>query len=495
MTGRELAVLIVAVLVLVLIAAILRLRRRSAMEINGPLRSDRGTHVLDTLPTGPGVRVEDSESRRGGLAAHDDTGRGVEVRRVSVAKDIQVRSSSPERTDSARRRAGGAAGHARALVKDVTAAGNVTSVAAQSVDVVAGNKIVHVHVHGMYAGAAPPAPALCVGRVRELQALRERLLDMGTGDQAAANVTTLHGLPGVGKTTLTCVVANDEVVIDAFQDGVLWASLGPTPNLLSVLTLWGRSVGLGGLLKATTVREATTLLAGWLRRRRVLLIVDDVWDVAHGAVFQQTRGARCALLFTSRLSSVAEALAPASGAVITVPVLTEADALELLGLLAPAVVREHPLEAQALVRDLEFLPLGLQVAGRLLHTEAVQGWGVKELLNELRDAARLLSEDAPPDRIDSDSCGIPTVQALLHKSTDRLAPEMREHFAYLGVFAPKPATFDLEALRSVWELADPKPVTQELVGRGLLEPLGSGRFQMHTLLVAHARSLLRPGRA
>jgi hypothetical protein len=46
-------------------------------------------------------------------------------------------------------------------------------------------------------------------------------------------------------------------------------------------------------------------------------------------------------------------------------------------------------------------------------------------------------------------------------------------------------------MQAVWEVDDPKPIIRELASRGLVEPIG-GRFQMHALLVAHARSLLDP---
>jgi hypothetical protein len=78
----------------------------------------------------------------------------------------------------------------------------------------------------------------------------------------------------------------------------------------------------------------------------------------------------------------------------------------------------------------------------------------------------------------------------LAQSTDRLGEEDRDRFALLGAFAPKPATFSVDALESVWEASDPVPTITTLVQRGLLEPIGGRRFQLHALLVAHARSLL-----
>ena len=83
----------------------------------------------------------------------------------------------------------------------------------------------------------------------------------------------------------------------------------------------------------------------------------------------------------------------------------------------------------------------------------------------------------------------PTVAVLIQKSVERLDDLMQERFALLGVFAPKPATFDIEAMSAVWEVDDPRPPARQLVDRGLLEPVGNGRFQMHALLAMHARSM------
>ena len=83
-----------------------------------------------------------------------------------------------------------------------------------------------------------------------------------------------------------------------------------------------------------------------------------------------------------------------------------------------------------------------------------------------------------------------TVAALLKRSTDLLDPETRRRFAFLGLFVPKPATFDLEAMAVAWDVTDPKPIARALVNRGLLEPISGGRFQLHAVLVLHARSLL-----
>ncbi|MFN8561631.1 MAG: NB-ARC domain-containing protein [Anaerolineae bacterium] len=212
-------------------------------------------------------------------------------------------------------------------------------------------------------------------------------------------------------------------------------------------------------------------------------------DAEHAQPFR-VGGQNCALVITSRLNDVASALAPTAFDLYHLPVLTDADALELLSKLTPEAVLEYPDEAQELVRDLEGLPLAVHVAGRLLHTESRLGWGIRELLAELRTGAGLLQARVPSGMIGAGRDTSPTVAALLKRSTDLLDREMRRRFAFLGLFVPKPATFDLEAMAVAWDVSDPRPVARVLVNRGLLEPVSGGRFQMHALLVLHARSLL-----
>jgi len=79
--------------------------------------------------------------------------------------------------------------------------------------------------------------------------------------------------------------------------------------------------------------------------------------------------------------------------------------------------------------------------------------------------------------------------ALLELSTNSLDDTIRQRFALLGVFAPKPAVFELEAMEAVWEVNDARPTVRRLVERGLLDIVPGGEFQMHALLVQHARQM------
>lgn len=195
------------------------------------------------------------------------------------------------------------------------------------------------------------------------------------------------------------------------------------------------------------------------------------------------------MMFTTRLPEVAQEVVPPQ-AIYILEVLSEEKALELLRMLAPQVVAENPAASLELVKDLEGLPLAIRVAGDLLNVERSLGFGIIQLLAEIREGARLIEAQAPADRAEVSNETPPPVAALLKKSTNLLSPQILECFAYPGAFALKPATFDADAMQSVWEVEDVRPMIRELVDRGLLEPVADQRFWIHALLVAHARSFL-----
>jgi hypothetical protein len=90
------AVIVIALFGLVVVAAFLVFRQRGRVKIHGPFNTDLEMDVTNTPePPTPGVRIERAKSRRGGLLAEDQTGRGAEVKDVEVEDDILVGSSLP----------------------------------------------------------------------------------------------------------------------------------------------------------------------------------------------------------------------------------------------------------------------------------------------------------------------------------------------------------------------------------------------------------------
>ena len=101
---------------------------------------------------------------------------------------------------------------------------------------------------------------------------------------------------------------------------------------------WGKTLGTDAILRAPTLKEATVQLAALLRHRRMLLIVDDVWNTAHAVPFIEALGEQCALLVTTRLTSVAEELMADEERIYNLPVLAEDHALALLRVPSVAII-------------------------------------------------------------------------------------------------------------------------------------------------------------
>ncbi len=341
------------------------------------------------------------------------------------------------------------------------------------------------------ASLIPPSPTHehFIGRETDLSDLKEVIgIDSKKQENTSVRVlTAVRGWPGVGKTTMATVLARDPDISAAFPHGILWIDFRNKENILAKIRTASRALGEGSLPDAFTVSDAITKLRETLYEKCLLIVLDDVWTEEDYVPFRQALGPQCSMLITTRLPEIAYKMAPEE-AIYSVPVLTDEKALELLRLLAP-VISDYEEDALELVKFLECLPLSIHVAGGLINQEARMEWGIKELLQELKEGTILLKEKAPNDLEYFGTDKIPTISALLRKSTDLMPEEMRNYFASLGGLAPKPASFDLNLLRTFWEVEDPKPIIRILVNFGLMEPIGQSRFQMHGLLVMHARSL------
>ncbi len=74
-------------------------------------------------------------------------------------------------------------------------------------------------------------PADYVPRPREFEALIEKLLDQRR-EEPVAITAALRGAGGYGKTTMARALCHDERIQQAFDDGILWVTLGEHPGNL-----------------------------------------------------------------------------------------------------------------------------------------------------------------------------------------------------------------------------------------------------------------------
>jgi len=337
-------------------------------------------------------------------------------------------------------------------------------------------------------GTAPPMPSIFIGRENDVSKIKRRLSSERHGDQTE-KIAVIRGWPGVGKTTLAAALAHDDDVKKLFPDGILWASLGEKPDLLAQLRNWGFALNAKEILLHSDVTQCTDRLAAIVRDKKLLLLIDDVWQIEHFVPFR-IAGNKSFIVATTRAPGMANAISHVPDQIYKLDVLAHEMGVTLIKAIVPEAIDQAPVEIESLVKALEGLPLAIRVAGHLLKSELQCGFDIKQSVSEIQKAGELLKASAPPDRFDPQTSNIPTVQALLQKSTDRLDRNTKECFIRLGALNADPLTYDIGVLKAIWEGQDPKPVIRRLVDMGLLEASGkTGRYQMHSLLVQYARLL------
>lgn len=224
---------------------------------------------------------------------------------------------------------------------------------------------------------APPVRPGFVGRTREIEEIKELLgvTPMGgaapIGSAAQIRTVAIVGLGGIGKTALARAVCHDDDIIDRFDDGIIWMTLGSKADLLNaataVLSAFGEDIS--GIAH---VEEAERRIATHLSNKQCLVVVDDVTDVAHLKLISSIGPAARAIV-TTRAHDIAAAIAAATFAL---PPLSTAEArtwMERQGL-APDI-------AAQLAQKVGNLPLALELAEQTLR----RGVLAKDLIERLDD--------------------------------------------------------------------------------------------------------------
>lgn len=336
------------------------------------------------------------------------------------------------------------------------------------------------------APTLPPQGVL--GREEALLHL-QRLLALDQPSALNVPPVALQGMGGIGKTTLAVALARQAVIPQLFPDGVLWVGVGPQPTIRNLLDDWGRALGLS-LLGERNEAACQERLRTHLHQRRLLLVIDDVWEVGHGQSFL-VGGPYCRTLLTTRESPAAYTLATRERTQ-RVDVLEPTAALTLLQRLAPESVTLDEGSAKRLCERLEFLPLALTLAGRLLALEADVPQRMQRLLHELiaRGASRLHLAQAE-GRLGLNPEQPASLHAILGMSVERLSRTDQERFAMLTVFGAEPLTWQSEAAAHVWEcsLEEAEKTIASFLQRGLVLRRGES-YWMHALLVDYATAMM-----
>ncbi|MFB3149015.1 MAG: tetratricopeptide repeat protein [Alphaproteobacteria bacterium] len=310
-----------------------------------------------------------------------------------------------------------------------------------------------------------------VGRDRETAELEALLL----GDGAAAAITAIGGMGGIGKSALAIHVAHR--LVDRYPDGQLVVDMGGTSDQpLEPAAAMERVIHSfePGARLPDEADAVAALYRSILSDKRALIILDNASDGAQ--VRPLIPPPPCAAMVTSRQGIALDGVRS-----FDLDALSENEARGLLGaILGPGRVGEA--ELAGLAGACGRLPLALRVAGAFLKLHP--DWTVAEYLAALADQRKRLRRLRIEGDVELD------VLASLGLSVAQLAREQADlaaRWRMLGVFA---GDFERAAAAAVWDVpsAEARDGLSALVGRSMVLFDGdAARYRLHDLMRDVAR--------
>ena len=291
-------------------------------------------------------------------------------------------------------------------------------------------------------GSVPPLPRYYVHRPEHIEPVKNILL--GDTMPGTLVISAIAGMGGIGKSVLAAALVRDVDVSDRFEDGVLWATLGQNPNLLSTVSGWIQTLG-DYDYKPTSLKEASMHLRIMLADKRFLLVVDDIWNPDHMEPFQ-IEGAGCRVLITTREAQIKGAIK------YNIHEMNSEQSITLLeNYLSETLNPTERQQAEVLTREVGYLPLAIELAaGRL---EDGVHWD--ELLEDLQaEIARLETLDLDDKSFIGD-LAISKQRSLVasfNLTLKRLSPDKLKHFAWLGV-VQEDASITQEMAATLWDVS------------------------------------------
>ncbi|MFE3559190.1 BTAD domain-containing putative transcriptional regulator [Streptomyces sp. NPDC059193] len=320
----------------------------------------------------------------------------------------------------------------------------------------------------------PPDVPDFTGRNEAVVHLGRHLTHNAGSPRTAATVCVVHGMGGIGKTTVAVHAAH--TAREHFPDGQLYvdlrgASREPAdPKQIQESFL--RALGIApGNIPADPV-ERTALYRSRLAGRRVLIVLDNAVNADQVSPLLPGT-ADCATLITSRT--------PLSGLAVTsrtaLEPFSEDEALALLErITSPARHAREPQAARSLVHACGLLPLAVRIAASRL--AARPRWTIEALAARLTDNSRRLGEL---------QAGGLAVEAAFELGYGSLSSAEARAFRVLAM--PEVAELTPGCAASLLDTTEQKAedVMESLATAGLLDAVDPGRYRFHDLLRLFAR--------
>jgi tetratricopeptide (TPR) repeat protein len=324
----------------------------------------------------------------------------------------------------------------------------------------------------------PAGTAYFTGRAAELDVLGD-LADEAAGAGAMV-IAAISGTAGVGKTALAVHWAHQAA--HSFPDGQLFVSLRgydptgtPVTPAEAIRDILGSLAVPAGHIPSSLEAQAA-LYRSVLASRRMLVILDNARDADQ--VRPLLPGSPGSLVIVTSRSQLTSLIAAEGARPITVNLLTEAEARELIACrIGARRLAAEPAAAAEILAMSARLPLALCIVAA--RAAARPGFPLAALTSGLRDAR---------DRLDALDAGdaVGSVRAVISCSYVDLSPQAARMFRLLGLHPGPDITTPAAASLTGTSVTQARRVLDELTRAHLLAEHAPGRFGCHDLLRAFA---------
>ena len=323
---------------------------------------------------------------------------------------------------------------------------------------------------------APPRVANYLERPEALRMLRNTLFAEDNCQPIA--LTAVSGMGGIGKTVLARALAEDEVVQQAFPDGIVWITAGKESrrDFIQQMREVAKALGSDPSRYENALaceNRYRTIIAG----KAALIVVDDVWSPADIEPLL-AESPRSRFLFTTRDAAIGRLVGAREYSAILLDVV---QSRELLAAWAGLEVGQLPREADEIIAECGRLPLALSMVGARLRGGDPAVWpDTLELLRKVDLSAN--HEQVPAEQ--------QSFFKAVEVSFQALAPQMQERYRALAVLL-EDMSAPLPVLQALWNATEPdaRCISQHLVDRSLVQRDGAGEgIRLHGLQLDYIRA-------
>jgi Leucine-rich repeat (LRR) protein len=271
------------------------------------------------------------------------------------------------------------------------------------------------------------------------------------GDAWDDSVTIgLKGTGGAGKTLIAKMVHNDTDIQEKYGvDSILWNTIGSDAKIPDLYRMMGKSLNNGGIFEqdyaCRNEEDQRTYLIEAFRKKKVLLILDDVWEKYwHGRSIMEwldiAKGLGSVTLVTTRSQDVLSCAKAKE--TVEVPLLSNEEGLKLFcyhafgtSSLPSGKLGEI---AKEMSKECAGLPLALEVIGSTMwEKEDISDWRIA--LKRLKQSYQLSNSTSIEEK-------------LFHRlrfSYDELDDIQKKCFLYFAAF-PEDCEVPTDKLYSIW---------------------------------------------